>query len=61
MGSACSGGACGASAEYREASALFLQARSTAPIADSLRRDQAALDDVLHRTSQSLPLTPHHE
>lgn len=32
-----------------------------ARIADSLRRDQAALDDVLHRTSQSLPMTPHQE
>ncbi|GAA3648610.1 hypothetical protein GCM10022267_38890 [Lentzea roselyniae] len=32
-----------------------------ARIADSLRRDQAALDDVPHRTSQSPPLTPHHE
>lgn len=32
-----------------------------ARIADSLRRDQAALDDVLDRTSQSLPMTPHQE
>jgi hypothetical protein len=29
-----------------------------ARIADSLRREQAALDDVLHRTSQAVPLSP---
>ncbi|MGW4210985.1 tetratricopeptide repeat protein [Lentzea sp. NPDC004789] len=32
-----------------------------ARIADSLRRDQAVLDDVLDRTSRSVPLSPHQE
>lgn len=32
-----------------------------ARIADSLRRDQAVLDDVLHRTSQTVPLSPHQD